>query len=195
MLLLDEPLARPRPATPGRAFATSCGVLLDELDLPTLLVTTTSTTPPRSRIGSSCSTGRVLQPTPRPLVAARRTRSWPSSPATVLPGPWRAAGDGLTGVTLDEGAVVVRSPDPGEGRVAVLVHPWDVAVSTSGNGAGANRVEGLVSALAGRGDRIRLRVGAVTAEVAVARADALGLAEGSTAVAEWPPERTRLLPA
>jgi len=72
-----------------------------------------------------------------------------------------------TTVTLDRGGVV-RVSEPLEGRVSVVVAPWAVRVARDGAepGAEANRLAGTVEQTVPLGDRVRVSVAGVTAEVA-----------------------------
>jgi molybdopterin-binding protein len=56
-----------------------------------------------------------------------------------------------------------------------------------------NHVQGNVRSLVTLGNRVRVRVGPLTAEVTAASADRLALAEGETVVASFKATATRLV--
>ena len=81
----------------------------------------------------------------------------------LLTGDARPLPDGGSEITLADGAVV-RSDETAEGRVGVALYPWEVGVALAPPGDGLNAIPGSVHGLAPEGGRIRLRVGALTAE-------------------------------
>src|SRR5207244_2199972 len=74
-------------------------------------------------------------------------------------------GDGVTIVRLETGEEI-RSPDPLEGEVGVVVYPWEVALG--GDDAAENVIRGEVHSLVQTGNRLRVRVGPLVAEVTAA---------------------------
>src|SRR5204863_3882061 len=102
---------------------------------------------------------------------------------------------GLTEVTLTGGGVV-WSTDEREGAVAVLVYPWDIALAREAPADSAlNHVQAPITSLVRVGNRVRVRVGALTAEVTTASAERLALAPGEPVVASFKATATRLLPS
>ena len=102
--------------------------------------------------------------------------------------------DGLTEVKLDEG-LLVYSAEPGVGRVGVVVHPWEITLARSESADSArNRIHAPVVSIVPDGDRVRVRVGPLTAEVTAAAARELGLAPGVTVVASFKATGARLVP-
>jgi len=100
----------------------------------------------------------------------------------------------LTEVVLEFGGSAF-STDLAEGRVGVAVYPWEVAVSrTEPTDSAINHVRGEVRSLVTLGNRVRVRVGPLTAEVTAASAERLELAEGSPVVASFKATATRLVP-
>jgi molybdate transport system ATP-binding protein len=112
--------------------------------------------------------------------------------ANVLWGEARPAGD-LTEITLATGERI-RSVDPGEGEVAAIVYPWDVTVSRAATEDSAqNHVSGRVATIAPLGNRVRVQIGPLTAEVTAESAAKLALQRGDPAVASFKATGTRLL--
>ena len=196
VLLLDEPLsaldAHTRSAVRGELVE-----LLGELRLPTLLVTHDfeDAAALADRVGVIVE-GRILQLGPAAELLARPADSFVASftGANLLHGTARAGADGLTEVVLDAGGSA-WSTDAGEGRVGLAVYPWDVALARSDPGDSAvNHVRGDVGSLVTLGNRVRVRVGPLTAEVTAASAERLGLAEGEPVVASFKATAARLVP-
>ena len=81
--------------------------------------------------------------------------------AVVLSGTARPGADGLTQVELDGGGRI-SSTDPGDGRVAASVYPWEIAIepaSESDRGSHQNRVVAEVLTVTAVGNRVRLGLG------------------------------------
>jgi molybdopterin-binding protein len=97
-------------------------------------------------------------------------------------------------VTLDSGGRVY-STDEAAGRVGVVVSCWDVTVARDAPPDSAlNHLHAPVGSLVAVGNRVRVRVGPITAEVTAASAERLGLAEGEPVVATFKATATRLVP-
>ena len=195
VLLLDEPLsaldAQTRDAVRGELHA-----LLHELALPTLVVTHdfTDVAILAGRI-AVIAAGRLVQEGAAEEILAR-----PASPfvasltgASLLHGTARPAGD-LTEVVLDSGASVWAT-DPGVGRVAVAIQPWEVSIARGGPPADSalNHVAGPVTSVFAVGNRVRVSVGGLTGEVTRESAERLGLREGDVVTASFKATATRLL--
>jgi molybdate transport system ATP-binding protein len=196
VLLLDEPLAALDAHTRFRVRE-ELQELLSELALPVLVVTHDfeDALALAGRVGV-LRDGRLLQVgTPAELAAA------PADPfvaaltgGNLLPGSAHRHADGLTEVVLDVGGRVY-STEPANGRVGVLVHPWEVAVArVQPNDSALNHLEGTVTALVPQGNRVRARIGPLIAELTTASAERLGLSPGSNAVASFKATATRLVP-
>ena len=96
-------------------------------------------------------------------------------------------------MTLDGGEVVL-STDAGEGRVGVVVHPWDVTIARDAPGdSSQNHVRAAIVSVVPVGNRARVRVGPLTAEVTAASVERLGLAPGEVVVASFKATGTRLV--
>ena len=113
----------------------------------------------------------------------------------VLPGRASRRADGLTEIQLADGSRVL-STDEGDGEVALLVYPWEITLArAAGDDSSRNHVRGVVEELVPFQNRVRVRVGPLTAEVTAESADRLGLRVGEPVVASFKATGTRLLGA
>jgi molybdate transport system ATP-binding protein len=196
VLLLDEPLSA-LDAHTRNAVRAELQVLLRELELPTLLVTHDfeDAAALGDRIGVMLD-GRLLQ-----LGTATELVREPADPfvasltgSVLLPGVARPGADGLTEVELDDGGRVY-SAERGAGRVGVVVHPWEITLARSApTDSARNHLSGPITSLVPDGDRVRVRVGLLTAEITAAAAKELDLAPGVTVVASFKATGARLVP-
>ena len=91
--------------------------------------------------------------------------------ANLLHGAARPGADGLTEVVLDTGGSAFTT-DAGQGRVGLAVYPWEISLARAVPADSAvNHVQGNVRSLVALGNRVRVRVGPLTAEVTAASAD------------------------
>jgi ABC-type sulfate/molybdate transport systems ATPase subunit len=196
VLLLDEPLSALDAYTRSHVRA-ELRELLQELGLPTVLVTHDfdDAAALADRVGVLVE-GRLLQlAAPAELVAAPRDAFVAGfTGANLLRGMARAGPDGLTAVALDAGFTAF-TVDQGEGHVALAVYPWEVSVArTAPNDSAVNHVHAPIASLVPLGNRVRVRIGPLTAEVTAQSAERLGLKEGELVVASFKATGTRLLP-
>ena len=196
VLLLDEPLAALDAHTRARVRGELRGILAG-LGLPTLVVTHSfeDAAALTDRIGVIVE-GRLIQTgTAAELVAA------PASPfvadftgANLLPGRARATGDGLTEVVLADGSRIV-STDELTGEVGAVIHPWEVGIARSMPlDSMQNHVRGAIESIVPVANRLRVRVGPLTAEITAESAERLGIAPGEQVVASFKASGTRLIP-
>lgn len=196
VLLLDEPMASLDPALRNEVRA-ELRELLGEVSIPTLLVT--HDFEDAAALAETIAVmvdGKLLQVgTPSELVAAPRDGFVASlTGANVIKGRARAAGDGLSRVDLD-GGHTVYSTDPAEGEVDVVVHPWDVTVALElADGSTLNHITAPIDSNVVFGNRTRVRLGPIVAELTSVSAERLGLVKGMTAVASFKATATRLIP-
>lgn len=196
VLLLDEPLSALDSQTRGRLRA-ELRALLDRLGAPALLVTHDfqDAAALGEEVGVLVDGSIVQMGSPADLVAA------PATPfvadftgGNLLPGDARRGADGLTEVRLADGTWVV-STDRAEGRVGVVVYPWDVTLARhEPDDSTRNRVRGRIDTLVPVANRVRVHVGPLTAEVTAESAARLGLRRGDTVVASFKATGTRLVP-
>ena len=195
VLLLDEPLSALDAHTRG-VVRGELAELLSELRLPTLIVTHDfeDAASLAGRVGVMAA-GRILQlGTAADLLAAPADGFVASfTGANLLYGTARAGASGLTEVVLDTGGSAF-SIDEAVGRVGLAVYPWEVSLArTEPADSSVNHVRGDVRSLVALGNRVRVRVGPLTAEVTAASAERLALAEGEPLVASFKATATRLV--
>jgi molybdate transport system ATP-binding protein len=196
-LLLDEPTAALDAHTRATVRA-ELEQLLRELALPTLLVTHDfeDAAALADRVGVLVE-GELRQIAPPADLVASPADGFVASLAggTLLDGLARVARDGLTEVRLEAGGTVY-STDEASGPVRVLVYPWEVSLGLHAvaDDSALNHLHGPVVSVAPVGNRVRVRVGGLTAEVTAASAERLGLAPGRPVVASFKATATRLLP-
>jgi len=194
VLLLDEPLAALDAHTKAEVRG-ELRELLRELALPTLLVTHDyeDAAALADEVGVLVD-GRLRQvATPAELVA-RPADAFVASftGANLLRG--RARRGELTEVTL-EGGDLLFSTDDAEGEVGVVVYPWDISLARShGDDSAQNVIRGEIGSVFEIGNRVRVRIGPVTAEVTASSAERLQLARGGVAYATFKATGTRLVP-
>ena len=196
VLLLDEPLSALDAHTRAGVRA-ELRELLDGLGLPTILVTHDfeDAATLAHRVGV-ISDGTILQlDKPTELVAVPRDAFVASfSGATVLPGHVVESRDGLSHVALDDG-LSLWSADGGTGPVNVAVYPWDVSLGAHvPDDSRMNHVSAAVVSVAPMGNRTRIRVGPIVAEITAASAERLDLRPGVVAVASFKATAARLFP-
>ncbi len=196
ILLLDEPLAALDAHTRSRMRG-ELRAYLRRLALPTVLVT-------HDYADAAALADRIAVVIAGMIVQVGTASELIASPVdpfvadftggNLLQGRAARAGDGLTEVKLADGTLV-RSVDPARGDVGVLVHPWDVAVGRRLPGDSTqNHVRAPITSLVPVGNRVRVRVGPLTAEITRESADRLALREGEVVVASFKATGTRLLP-
>ena len=196
VLLLDEPLSALDASTRTRVRE-ELGPLLRAQTLPTLLVTHDylDAAALADRVGVVVE-GRIVQVgTPAELAAAPASSFVAEfTGGNVLHGTARPGPRGLTSVTLADGSEIV-STDEGRGSVGVVVYPWEVTLAREApEDSSQNHVRGPIASVAPVGNRLRVRVGPLVAEVTAASADRLALRLGEPIVASFKATGTRLLP-
>jgi molybdopterin-binding protein len=196
VLLLDEPLAALDAHTRG-VVRGELAELLAELGLPAILVTHDfeDAAALADRVGVLVD-GNVLQLGKAAELLAAPADAFVASftGANLLPGVARPGRGGLTEVVLDAGGSAFSTDEAG-GRVGLAVYPWEVALARHDSADSAvNHVHGEVRSLVALGNRVRVRVGPLTAEITAASAERLRLAEGEPVVASFKATATRLVP-
>jgi molybdate transport system ATP-binding protein len=198
VLLLDEPLAALDAHTKGEVRH-ELAELLRELALPTLLVTHDyeDAAALADEVGVLVE-GQLRQlGAPAELVARPRDAFVASfTGANLLRGQARRGEGALTAIRLESGEDLY-SADKAEGDVGVVVYPWEVSVArmhAPDADSALNVVRGQVGSLVEIANRVRVRVGPVTAEITAASAERLELADGGIAFATFKATGTRLVP-
>ncbi|HEY3921987.1 MAG TPA: ABC transporter ATP-binding protein [Gaiellaceae bacterium] len=195
VLLLDEPLSA-LDANTKIAVRGELQELLREFGLPTLLVTHDyeDAASLADHVGVIVD-GHLRQfASPQELVAHPADGFVASfTGANLLRGTAHRREDELTVISLESGETVY-STDQGDGAVGVVVYPWEVLVGRSHQPDSAlNVIEGEIRSLVRVGNRVRIRIGPLTAEVTDASVEKLGLAVGGRAVASFKATGTRLV--
>jgi ABC-type sulfate/molybdate transport systems ATPase subunit len=194
VLLLDEPLAALDAYTKSQVRH-ELSELLRELQLPTLLVTHDyeDAAALADEVGVLVD-GQLRQLAPPSELVARPRDGFVASftGANLLHGVAQRA-NGLTEVRLP-GGERVYSTDEAEGDVGVVVYPWEISLAREHAGDSAlNVVRGEVGSLVEVANRVRVRVGPITAEVTTASAERLELARGGVIYATFKATGTRLV--
>ena len=195
VLLLDEPLSALDAHTKSEVRH-ELAELLRDLGLPTLLVTHDYEDAAALADEVGVLVDGTLRQLARPaeLVAAPRDAFVASfTGANLLHG--EAHGTvGMTQVRLPDGACVY-STDEATGAVGVVVYPWDISLAREhADDSALNVLHGEVSSVVEIGNRVRVRIGPITAEVTAASAERLELAVGARVYATFKATGTRLVP-
>lgn len=196
VLLLDEPLAALDPALRDEVRAELHG-LISHLDVPTLLVT--HDFEDAAVLGEAIGIiveGNLLQ-----VGTAAELTAAPADPfvagltgANLVAGSARLVPSGLAQIDVGTGAPLF-STDRIEGDVWVAVFPWEVSVGREApEDSALNHVASSIRSIVTIGNRARVAVGPVVAEITAASVERLGLAQGGRAVASFKAAGTRLIP-
>lgn len=195
VLLLDEPLA----ALDSRTKATvrrELQELLAELRIPTLFVTHDF----EDAAALADRVGVLLDGTLRQIGTTQELVARPADPfvasftgANLLSGRVTGSSGGVTRVRLDDGTLVATA-DPAEGDVVVAVYPWDVTVGVDPpHDSALNVIHAPVGAVTEIGNRVRLTVGPISAEITTESLRRLGLETGRPVYAAFKATGTRVL--
>ena len=196
VLLLDEPLSALDAHTKAQVRV-ELEELLRDLELPTLIVTHDY----EDAAALAETVGVLIEGELRQIGTPEELVARPADPfvasftgANLLRGHAEPLEDGLTAVRLETGQTVY-STDEAHGEVGVVVYPWDVAIGrVQVDGSALNLVAGEVASVVPVGNRVRVRVGPLTAEVTAASAEKLELQRGGRAYASFKATGTRLVP-
>jgi len=197
VLLLDEPMAALDPHTRGKVRA-ELHDLLRELALPALLVTHDF----EDAAALADRVGVLVEGRLRQLGAPAELLGAPADPfvaefagANVLDGIAESGPDGLTRFHLDRERVVY-STDEARGRAALVLYPWDVSLARkAADDSALNHLTGEIVSLVQVGNRVRVRLPFLTAEITAASAERLAFRPGEAVVASFKATQARLLPA
>jgi molybdate transport system ATP-binding protein len=195
VLLLDEPMAALDPHTRA-AVRGELADLLRTLGLPTLLVTHDfeDAAVLADRVGVLVE-GRLRQLGAPAELLAEPTDAFVASfaGANLLAGVAAPTADGLSAVLLDVGSTIY-SAEAARGRVTAAIYPWDVALARDvPDDSALNHLREQIVSLAPLGNRVRVRLRTLTAEITAASAERLDLSPGDGVVASFKATQTRLL--
>jgi ABC-type sulfate/molybdate transport systems ATPase subunit len=197
VLLLDEPLSALDAHTKS-AVRAELRELLADLALPTLLVTHDF----EDAAALSDHVGVIVDGELRQLASPADLVASPADTfvasftgANLMHGRVVGRDAGVTEVELADDGHRVYSTDDATGEVGVVVYPWEVSVARARRDDSAlNVIEANVRSIVHVGNRVRIHIGPVTAEITEASVDKLDLEVGLPAVATWKATGTRLVP-
>jgi molybdate transport system ATP-binding protein len=195
VLLLDEPLSALDAFTRVRVRS-ELRELIRDIGLPTLVVT--HDFEDAAALADSVGVlveGRIVQiASPPDLVAAPASAFVASfTGANLLGGVATEGPAGLTSVALDAG-FTVYTVDDARGPVVVAVYPWEVSVARDApDDSAVNHIRAPIASLVVLGNRVRVRIGPLTAEITAQSAKRLRLREGDVVVASFKATGARLL--
>ena len=113
--------------------------------------------------------------------------------ANLLHGSAEPSRNGSTRVRLDDGNAIATA-DSADGRVVLAVYPWDITVSTvRPDDSAMNLIEAPIRAIAELGNRVRVTIGPVSAEITSGSLHRLGLEVGRPAYASFKATGTRVV--
>ena len=195
VLLLDEPLSALDAHTKTTVRA-ELHALLADLDIPVLLVTHDFDDAAALADRVSVIVDGTLRQTGTPgELVSQPADSFVASftGANLLHGHAEPAASGPSRVRLDDGTVVATA-DPAHGRVALAVYPWDVTIALAPpHDSALNVIHAPVRKIAELGNRVRLTVGPVSAEITAESAARLGVVEGQAVYASFKATGTRVV--
>jgi molybdate transport system ATP-binding protein len=196
VLLLDEPLSA-LDAHTKVSVRGELQELLREFGLPTLLVTHDyEDAASLADLVGVLVEGKLRQlATPQELVANPADGYVASfTGANLLRGTARKRENDLTLIEL-EGGEIVYSAEHAEGPVGVVIYPWDVSVGRERqDGSAMNVIEDTIRSVVHVGNRARVKIGPLTAEVTDASVDRLDLTPGARVIASFKATGTKLVP-
>jgi molybdate transport system ATP-binding protein len=195
ILLLDEPLAALDAHTKVDVRA-ELQQLLAGLDIPTLLVTHDF----EDAAALAGHVGVLIEGQLRQTGSPAELVAEPADPfvasftgANLLHGQPDGDGAGTTGVRLGDGSLI-RTSDEGEGPITLAVYPWDITISTARpDDSAMNVIGGAIGAITELGNRARVTIGSITAEITVDSLRRLDLQPGGYAYASFKATGTRIV--
>ena len=195
VLLLDEPLAALDPSTRS-AVAAELARVIELAAVPTIVVT-------HSYEEAVMFADEVAVMDRGQIVQRGRAAEVVGAPASAFVAEF-AGVNYLTGtasgttVRLDRGQTV-RTTDPAEGPVAVLIAPWEITLALGDPDAAGesalNRLPVRVERVVVVGNRARVSLGGLVAEVTPESVERLAIRPGLDVVAIWKATATRVVPA
>jgi len=195
VLLLDEPLSALDAHTRTRVRS-ELHDLLGELDIPVLLVTHDFEDAAALADQVGVLVEGALRQTGRPgdLVAEPADAFVASlTGANLLHGVVEPSVGATTRVRLDDGTLLVTA-DSGTGRVALAVYPWEITLAQEPpHDSALNVIRAPIRRIAELGNRMRVTVGPVSAEVTAESGARLGLEVGRLVYASFKATGTRVV--
>ena len=166
------------------------------LDVPTLFVTHDF----EDAASLADRVGVLVEGTLRQVGPASELVERPADPfvasftgANLLRGHVATASDGVARVRLADG-LVVSTADPARGEVVLAIYPWDITVSTEPpHDSALNVVSGPIRTITEVGNRVRVGIGPVTAEITTESLRRLGLQVDQAVHAAFKATATRVV--
>jgi molybdate transport system ATP-binding protein len=195
VLLLDEPLSALDAHTKTSVRA-ELQELLAELEIPVLLVT--HDFEDAAALADSVSVivdGTIRQSGSPEELVARPADAFVASftGANLLHGHAEPTRNGSTRVRLADGTTITTA-DAVTGEVVVAVYPWDVIVgATAPHDSAMNVIRAPIRTIAQLGNRVRLTIGPVSAEITAESLARLDLRAGEIAYASFKATGTRVV--
>jgi molybdate transport system ATP-binding protein len=190
LLLLDEPLSALDSATRG-SVAAELGEVLRQEGVPALVVTHAyEEAVSLADQVAVVERGRIVQ-----QGAGRELLESPATPFVAEFAGTNMLSGLATGrdVALDRGGSV-RIADPADGAVAVLIAPWQITIAhRSADDSALNHIHGRVERVVPLGNRVRVVVAGITAEITPESAARLQLRPGAEAVVAWKATSARVV--
>ena len=194
VLLLDEPLSALDAHTKADVRS-ELQQFLAGLQIPVLLVTHDfdDAAALADRIGVIVD-GQLRQiDTPGELVAHPSDPFVASFTGANLIRGHAAPSNGVTRVELTDGTIVTTT-DAGHGEIVLAVYPWDITVATDPpNDSAMNVISGPIRSMAELGNRVRVTIGPISAEISAHSLERLGLSTGQVAYASFKATGTRIV--
>jgi molybdate transport system ATP-binding protein len=187
VLLLDEPLAALDTHTKTTVRA-ELHELLAGLDIPVLLVTHDFEDAAALADQVSVIVDGTLRQTGTPgELVAEPTDSFVASftGANLLHGSAEPTRNGAARVRLDDGNAIATA-DAADGRVVLAVYPWDITVAaTPPHDSALNVICAPIRSITELGNRVRLTIGPVSAEITAESLRRLDLRAGQIVYASF----------
>ena len=195
VLLLDEPISALDAHTKATVRA-ELHELLGSLEIPALLVT--HDFEDAAALADQVSVvvdGKLRQAGTVTELVAHPADAFVASftGANLLHGTAVQSANGSTRVQLADGTVVTTA-DAAGGEVVLAVYPWEVTVAASPpDDSALNVIGGPIRSVAELGNRVRVAIGPVTAEITTESLARLGLRPGGVAFASFKATGTRVV--
>ena len=195
VLLLDEPISALDAHTKATVRA-ELHELLGSLEIPALLVT--HDFEDAAALADQVSVvvdGKLRQAGTVTELVAHPADAFVASftGANLLHGTAVQSANGSTRVQLADGTVVTTA-DAAGGEVVLAVYPWEVTVAASPpDDSALNVIGGPIRSVAELGNRVRVAIGPVTAEITAESLARLGLRPGGVAFASFKATGTRVV--
>jgi molybdate transport system ATP-binding protein len=195
VLLLDEPLAALDTHTKS-TVRRELQELLAELRIPTVLVT-------HDFEDAAALAGRVgvlVDGQLRQIGSTQDLVARPADPfvasftgANLLHGTVAGSSNGIARVRLEDGTII-STAEPADGNVVVAVYPWDVVIGTEPpHDSALNVINAPIRTITELGNRARLSVGPISAEITTESLRRLGLSVHHMDYARFKATGTRVL--